>query len=410
MPKLTRVVPTYRKHRASGQAIVTLCGVDHYLGPHGSVASKAEYDRLISQWLAAGRRLPSAPEAQDWITVIELIAAYWKYATKYYRKNGQPTSELSILKLALKDLKRLYGQENANEFGPLKLKAIREHWIREGHVRKTINDQVGRLKRVFKWATSEELIDPSVFNALRTVGGLSVGRSDAKESTPVEPVPDDIVVQTIPHLPEVVRDMVRIQLLLGCRPGEICRIRPCDIDRTSDVWIYQPESHKTEHHGKKRTIYIGPQAQEVLKPYLLRAEDSPCFSPKATDKQVRQRREAERTTPLSCGNKRGTNRKQSPKRRPGAQYTTASYGRAIVRACAKAFPAPEGTVGKALDDWNREHRWAPNRLRHTAGTKVRRMFDIESARIVLGHSTVKTSEIYAEEDRQKGIEVARKIG
>ncbi len=34
MPRLTQAVPKYRKHRASGQAIVTISGQDHYLGPH----------------------------------------------------------------------------------------------------------------------------------------------------------------------------------------------------------------------------------------------------------------------------------------------------------------------------------------------------------------------------------------
>lgn len=43
MPKLTKKLPTYRK---SGQAIVNLSGTDHYLGPHGTKASKSEYDRL----------------------------------------------------------------------------------------------------------------------------------------------------------------------------------------------------------------------------------------------------------------------------------------------------------------------------------------------------------------------------
>ena len=33
--------PKYRKHRASGQAVVTLNGRDIYLGPHGTKASKA---------------------------------------------------------------------------------------------------------------------------------------------------------------------------------------------------------------------------------------------------------------------------------------------------------------------------------------------------------------------------------
>lgn len=56
-------LPKYRKHRASGQAVVTLNGKDFYLGPHGTRASKAEYDRLLGEWLAAGRQLPA--EAED---------------------------------------------------------------------------------------------------------------------------------------------------------------------------------------------------------------------------------------------------------------------------------------------------------------------------------------------------------
>ena len=51
MPRLSYTLPKYRKHRASGQAIVTLCGVDHYVGPHDTQTSKRQYDRLIAEWL-----------------------------------------------------------------------------------------------------------------------------------------------------------------------------------------------------------------------------------------------------------------------------------------------------------------------------------------------------------------------
>ena len=69
-----------------------------------------------------------------------------------------------------------------------------------------------------------------------------------------------------PTCPPVVADMVRFQRLTGCRPGEVCQIRPCDVDRSGEVWEYRPESHKTEHHGLERIIYIGPKAQDVLCP------------------------------------------------------------------------------------------------------------------------------------------------
>jgi hypothetical protein len=54
MPKLANRLPKYRFHRASGQAVVTLDGFDHYLGEHGSEASKQAYQRKVVEWLASG--------------------------------------------------------------------------------------------------------------------------------------------------------------------------------------------------------------------------------------------------------------------------------------------------------------------------------------------------------------------
>ncbi|HEX6962483.1 MAG TPA: hypothetical protein VF175_11485 [Lacipirellula sp.] len=55
MSRLIHSLPKYQKHRASGQAVVAINGRDYYLGPHGSKASKVEYDRLITEYLVSGR-------------------------------------------------------------------------------------------------------------------------------------------------------------------------------------------------------------------------------------------------------------------------------------------------------------------------------------------------------------------
>lgn len=55
MPRLTKKVPSYRLHKASRQAVVTLNGNDIYLGPYASPESKAEYERLVAEWLGARR-------------------------------------------------------------------------------------------------------------------------------------------------------------------------------------------------------------------------------------------------------------------------------------------------------------------------------------------------------------------
>jgi hypothetical protein len=79
MPKLKNIVPKYRKHRASGQAMVTLNGRDHYPGPYGSKTSRQEYDRVVWEWQVNGRTFRTATES---ITVAELAAVWRSFLTK----------------------------------------------------------------------------------------------------------------------------------------------------------------------------------------------------------------------------------------------------------------------------------------------------------------------------------------
>lgn len=86
--------PSYRLHKSTGQAIVVLDGKMFYLGLHGSEPSKRQYDQLITQWLANGRHLPTSATGSA-MTVGELVLRFWDFAQGDYRKNGEPTSELS---------------------------------------------------------------------------------------------------------------------------------------------------------------------------------------------------------------------------------------------------------------------------------------------------------------------------
>jgi len=104
-------VPSYRLHKQSGQAIVTLDGRDHLLGTFNSAASKRAYQRLTAEWLANRGVLR---EAGSDLTVNELVLAFWKHAKSHYRKaDGTETSELYLYKLALKVMRGLYGDTRA---------------------------------------------------------------------------------------------------------------------------------------------------------------------------------------------------------------------------------------------------------------------------------------------------------
>jgi len=404
MPKVTKsYVPKCRFHRPSGQARVTIDGRDYYLGPWKSRASLAEYDRLINEWLAGGRRLSNLDSAAG-LTVLEVIRAYRRFARTYYVKHGKPTSEITSLDDALKPLAKLYGRTAAADLGPKRIKAVRQAMIGLGWCRSHINAAVGRIKRMIRWATEEELVPGSVYHAVAAVSGLRRGRSAAPDRAPVAPLPEDVLQATLPHLSPTVADMTRLQRLTGMRPTEVCIMRPGDVDTSGPVWLYHPSTHKTEHHGRTRVVCLGPKAQDVLRPYLLRPADVYCFSPRESERRRRQLATEARTTPLSCGNRVGSNRKASPGRTAGDSYTRDSYNRAIARAVVKAN---EGRAKEKLDPLP---HWSANRLRHTAASDIRRQFGLEFAQVCLGHASADVTQVYAEADIKKAAEVMQQIG
>jgi hypothetical protein len=129
------------------------------------------------------------------------VAPYWRFAQQHYRKDGEPTGELNNIRLAAKPLNELYGHTRVVDFGPLALKALREHWIGAGLCRNVINQRAGIIRRIFKWGVSEALVPPAVLQGLQAVDGLRRGRTDARETKPIGPVEDAIVEATLPHLP-----------------------------------------------------------------------------------------------------------------------------------------------------------------------------------------------------------------
>ena len=179
---------------------------------------------------------------------------------------------------------------------------------------------------------------------------------------------------------------------------------------SGDVWRYRPESHKTEHHGRGRVIAIGPKAQDILRPYLLRDKSAFCFSPQESEMKRREALHEARKTRLEWGNRPGTNRRRHPKRTPGNRYTTDSYRRAIQRACELANEKRKKEVAASGTEPDLLPTWSPNQLRHTVATEVRSKFGLEASQVVLGHAKADVTQVYAERDLSLASEVMRKIG
>jgi integrase len=403
-------VPSYRYHKPSGQGVVTLSGKDYYLGPWQSESSVTEYRRLIAEWMAAAKTAPTTDEGKPVaITIGELLAAYLVEAEVIYKKNGQPSSHLHNVKDGMIPLRELYATEPVGTFGPLKLKAIRETFIARGQCRSTVNKHIGTIKRIFKWGTENELVPATIFHALQAVGGLRRGRSTAKESVPVKPVPEAYVEAAIAHLSKQVTAMIRLQQLTGMRPGEVTIMRPCDLDMGGKVWTYTPSTHKTEHHGIERPVYLGPRAQEVIKPFLKSDLKAFLFDPRDMMDDFQAMRRMNRKTPMTPSQRKRT-KKSKRKVAPMDHYTTESYRRAIARACAKADKAARVQHPDAKPDDVFVPSWHPHQLRHNAATRLRKEFGLEAARVVLGHRTAAITEVYAEMDQAKAISIMGRVG
>ncbi len=380
--------PQYRKQKSKprARAFVELDGRRHYLGAYGTSESKQRYHQLLAERTASDRQLPLTSQQ---LTVVELVARFWKHIETYYRKpNGKPTASLYLYQAALRPLKLLYGRAQVADFGPKALRVVRNELLKTGISRGVINKYTNLIRGMFRWGVSQELVVVEVYTALTTVDGLRRGRCGAKEIKPIKPVPEAHVEAAQAYVSRQVWALIQLQLHTAARGGELVMMRAIDIDTAGTVWMYGPADHKTAHHGHKRTVYIGPRAQQIIGQFMAdRPVDAYLFSPGEAQAQRRAQAPTHRR-PDQQPNPHKTDRVV------GDHYTTDSYRRAIERACRKA--------GVPV--------WTPHRLRHNAATFIRREYGIEAAQIMLGHARADVTQIYAEVNQEKAITIAEKIG
>jgi integrase len=412
-------IPSYLRHRQSGKARIIVrdhAGAAREIllpGAYNSKESREEYHRLCGLLRANGGRLPATKAGTVDLTVSELVLRYMdEHATVYYvdPDTKQDTTEVECLRSALRPLKRLFGELAVAEFDSLKLEALQAAmasgaWLTEeeaqdrralkkpvGMARTTVNRHIDRVKRLFRWGCAKKLVPADNLVNLGTVPSLKQGRCAARETRAVTPVDPEVVKKTLPHLPPVPADMVRLLLLSGARVGELCRLRGGDLDRSGPVWLYRVPRHKNRHRGHTRTIAFGPKAQLVLARYLKDDPGAYLFSPAEQALQRRERMRKDRKTPVPPRQRhRG---KEHPERKPGACYTPGAVNCAVRRACRRA--------GVAV--------WHTHQLRHTASLQIMREYGVEAARSVLGHQSLDMTLHYSGIDVEQATKVAATFG
>lgn len=404
-----------RRYHISGQSVVTIAGDDYYLGPHDSSESIARYAVLIGIYQAGGLSLPDdfelssldervavlmgqttsvvANQSNAVILVRHVTANYRAMAKVRYAESN---SELQRLTQVCDALDEHDGDTPAAEYGPLKLQAQRQRWIdskssRTGkpYSRVYCNTLTKLIVRIWKHAVSQELAPESSWVRLRSVEPLRNGQTEAPEVDDVEPVPIDVVRKTAEELSPIIKAMIRVQVGTGMRPSEICRMRPCDIDRSDEVWVYRPAEHKTAKRGKSKAVPILGDVRDAVTDYLQRDEKAFLFSPAESMAWFRSVQRARRQTKVQPSQR--TRKTENPRKQPGEKFTPTSYRQSIQRAAKRAGV---------------EH-WHPYQIRHLAATVICDALGIEAVQAMHGHSEKAMRRHYSKMALQQAIEAAK---
>lgn len=355
-------VPSYKFHKRSGQAVCYINRQTHYLGAYDSPESHKRYAELIAGLQSeADQRTAEKPiTARRQRTINELAL---KFTTE--RLPEYSDAEQHCIRTAMRVMCDLFGETLVDDFGPLRLRAVRSAMIqgdlqgekpRKPWSRGFTNKQVKRLKMLFRWGVSWELVPVVVADALATLASLAANETDAAESKPRRAVSaEDIAAVRAAFRVHRCRDILDLLLLTGARPGELLNLTTGDIDRRGDVWRAELKSHKTRHKGKSRVLLFNVDAQRILTKYL----------------------------------------QANPSRRLFGVRRD-SFSHTLKSACKRAGVEP----------------FVPHEMRHTVATRIADELGTEAAQRLLGHCQAAMTMHYSKGAERVASEAARtlKIG
>ncbi|MFO1054981.1 MAG: hypothetical protein U1F36_22400 [Planctomycetota bacterium] len=331
--------PKLRYHKGTRRFFVDWQGSWRYW-PTGTskTIAQADYDAMQAAYEAGREVVPPGAERTATRTIDTLIDAYLAHCDVYYA-NSKAT--IGNIERAMLPLHEQFGRRPLDGFGPRMLRDLREDMVRDGFSRKVINARVQMVVRMFKWAVAEELVPAAIYESLRAVEGLRIGRTPAPEGPGRRPVPWEHVEPVLAHVAREVAAMLVIQAESGARPGEVVQMRAGDLDRSGKVWTYKPRRHKTQHLGKTRLVPLFERAQEALLPFLQRVPplgpDEFVFSPQRAESARRLVQRQNRKTRVQPSQQAREARPLDERERPPRDgYDVNTYARAVRRGIEAA--------------------------------------------------------------------------
>ncbi|MFO1042232.1 MAG: site-specific integrase [Planctomycetaceae bacterium] len=363
MPRPRNSIPKFSIDK-TGRAFTKVDGRFISLGRGDNPESRQRYAAILTAH-TSGKLVEKSPQTAQSkaITINELLLRFVTEALPKYSASERHC-QMTVIRLT----RKLFGHTAAAEFGPLKLRTLREAMIagdpderdsdgtpkpRKPWSRNTVNRQVKRLRAIFRWSVSWELVPASVVDALDMVASLTASETTAAESKPRYAVPDADFQAVRKTLREKHRDMLDLLSLTGARPGELLSLTTGMIERSEPVWRCELKQHKSAHKGKRRVLFFNVAAQAILRKYLKANPD---------EQLLKMRRD--------------------------------NFGHVIKRACIRAGVTP----------------FCPHQVRHTVATKLVDAIGIESAQRLLGHASSAMTEHYSKAAEKKAIDAAKRLG
>jgi integrase len=245
-----------------------------------------------------------------------------------------------------------------------------------------------------------QIVTAEQVQGFEEVKSLRMGDTKALDKTKRARITEEDFWKVVNVISSVVGDMLQLIWYTAMRPYEVCDMRPFDIlCDDPDCWLYIPGrdrtpvgQHKTTRFERVKVIPLTSKCQKILKSRIRNFDSKQyIFSPKEAVREFLEKKSANRKTPLTCGNRPGTNRKNHPMIKPGKQYDHHALRAACKRGCKRA--------GVEV--------FVPYDLRRTKATGTRSSLGKEAAKVLLGHTKTDTTDIYLLEEVQEAIKIAK---
>lgn len=315
----------------------------------------------MAEWfrLSVGHFLRDCPPAKKFCDRPESLIDLFDRWERRRRDMGATDAELSGIRTASAAAVAVLGRRARAEADPTRWELVQQKLAADGKTRQTVAKYMKHVLKMHKWAAYQGWISESIAQRMAYLPGLP--DDVCREAEPIRPVSDESVSAVADAAKGRIRWMIRIQRLIGCRPGELCRMRWDDIQKRNGNWHWRPRKHKTKRRRKNKLYVIGPRARQLLEEWEAhRRTDSPyVFTVKS-----------------------------------GRPVSRNHYRDAILAICDR--------IGI--------ERWNPNQIRHTRATEVSEKYGAMAEAASLQHTAKVAQLVYVERDLKLAERVANEIG